>query len=140
MLSAASGFTAAPWAAGEVADLAFHHVVSFTKEPGVIRSSCLVSLVSVTTVRRSVWLDERVALLLGILAEYGMVLPEDTAREVISGHLDTTARLMRVGPQAAEFYVTHEVVSAMADQILGIDKARRASNVISLAAERRKRQ
>ena len=62
------------------------------------------------------------------------------AREVISDHLDTTARLMRIGRQAAKFYVTDEVISTMADQILGIDKAQGEPNVISLAAERRKRQ
>ncbi len=69
-----------------------------------------------------------------------MTLPEDMAREVISDHLDTTARLMRIGRQAAKFYVTDEVVSMMADQILGIDKAQDEPHVISLAAERRKRQ
>ena len=69
-----------------------------------------------------------------------MTPPEDMAREVISEHSDTTARLMRIGRQAAKFYVTDEVISTMADQILGIDKAQGEPNVISLAAERRKRQ
>ena len=44
--------------------------------------------------------------------------------------------LMRIGRQAAKFYVTDEVISGMADQILGIDKAGSEPNVISLAAER----
>jgi hypothetical protein len=43
---------------------------------------------------------------------------------------------MRIGRQAAKFYVTDEVISGMADQILGIDKAGSEPNVISLAAER----
>jgi hypothetical protein len=94
----------------------------------------------VTKARPSPWLNDCTALLLDRLAEHGMTLPENLARELISDHLDTTARLMRIGRQAAKFYVTDEVISTIADQILGIDKAQSEPNVISLAAERRKRQ
>ena len=92
-----------------------------------------------TKARSSPWLNDRTALLLDRLAEHGMTLPENLGRELISDHLGTTARLMRIGRQAANFYVT-EVISKIADQVLGIDKAQGEANVISLAAERRKRQ
>jgi hypothetical protein len=93
----------------------------------------------VTEARRSPWLDDRTALLLAKLGEHGMTLPEDTARGLVSDHLDTTARLMRIGRQAAKYYVTDDVISSIADQILGIDKAQDQPNVISFATERRKR-
>ena len=90
-----------------------------------------------TKVRRSSWLDERAALLLARLAEYEMTLPEDVVRELISDHLDTTARLMRIGRQAAKFYVTDDVIAKIANQILGIDQAKANDGVASLAAARR---
>jgi hypothetical protein len=93
----------------------------------------------VTEARRSPWLDDRIALLLAKLGQYGMTLPEDTLRALISDHLDTTARLMRIGRQAAKYYVTDDVISNIADQILGVDKAQDQPNVVSFATERRKR-
>jgi hypothetical protein len=93
----------------------------------------------VTTVRRSPWLNDRVAVLLARLAEYDTTLPEATAREVISDHLDTTARLMRIGRQAAKFYVTDEVINTIADRILGIDQAEGEANVISIGQHRKQR-
>ncbi|WP_179475991.1 hypothetical protein [Mycolicibacterium vinylchloridicum] len=92
-----------------------------------------------TKVRRSSWLDERAALLLARLAEYEMTLPEDVVRELISDHLDTTARLMRIGRQAAKFYVTDDVIAKIANQILGIDQAKANDGVASLAAARRRK-
>lgn len=92
-----------------------------------------------TTVRRSRWLDARTALLLARLSEYQMTLPDDVVRELISDHLDTTARLMRIGRQAAKFYVTDDVIGKIADQILGIDHAKADDGVVSLAAARRRR-
>ena len=50
-----------------------------------------------------------------------MTLPEEAARQVISDHLDGTATLMRIGRQAAKFYVTDDVIRKIADQLLGID-------------------
>ncbi|MDQ1306096.1 MAG: hypothetical protein QG671_1928 [Actinomycetota bacterium] len=92
-----------------------------------------------TKMRRSPWLDDRTALLLARLTEYEMTLPEDVVRELISDHLDTTARLMRIGRQAAKFYVTDDVIATIAHQILGIDQAAANDGVVSLAAARRRK-
>lgn len=92
-----------------------------------------------TKVRRSRWLDDRVAVLLTRLGEYEMTLPEDVVRQLISDHLDTTARLMRIGRQAAKFYVTNDVITGIADQILGIDQEAVDGAVVSLAAARRRK-
>jgi hypothetical protein len=89
-----------------------------------------------TRVRRSRWLDERAVMLLARLGEYEMTLPDDVARELISDHLDTTAELMRIGRQAAKFYVTDDVIGTIADQILGIDRAANERDVVSLAVVR----
>lgn len=75
-----------------------------------------------TTVRRSPWLNDRAAVLLARLREYDLNMPEATAREVISKHLDTTAQMMRISRQAAKFYVSDDVVTKMADRIMGRDR------------------
>ena len=94
-----------------------------------------------TTVRRSPWLDSRAALLLARLGDYEMALPEDVVRDLISDHLDTTARLMRIGRQAAKFYVTDDVITGLAHQILGIDQGEVEDGVVvSLTAARRRRK
>lgn len=62
-------------------------------------------------------------MLLARLGEHEMTLPEDVVHNLVSDHLDTTARLMRIGRQAAKFYVTDDVITGLADQILGIDQA-----------------
>lgn len=95
-----------------------------------------------TTVRRSPWLNDRVAVLLARLGEYAMTLPEATAREVISKHLDTTARMMRIGRQAAKFYVTDDVINKIADRLLGLDQEHHGddagkADVISIAQRRK---
>lgn len=91
--------------------------------------------------RRSPWIDGRTALLLTYLAEYELTLPEDVARQVISDHLDGVAESMRVGRQAARYYVTDEVIQKIADAIVG---ARRSDSeedkVVSLATMRRSRR
>lgn len=92
-----------------------------------------------TAVRRSPWLDGRAALLLARLDEYQMTLPEDVARKLISDHLDTTARLMRIGRQAAKYYVTDDVIVKIADQLLGVGQAKDDDGVVSLAAVRRRK-
>ena len=43
---------------------------------------------------------------------YGLTITEDVAREDISDHVDRVATMMRVGQQAAKFYVTDEVIAA----------------------------
>lgn len=89
--------------------------------------------------RRSPWLNERTALLLARLGEYGMSLPEDVARQLISDHLDTTAELMRIGRQAAKFYITDDVIAKIADRLLGTDQPKSHAGVISLTAARRRK-
>jgi hypothetical protein len=94
-----------------------------------------------TKARRSPWLDERTAVLLARLGEHEMTLPEDVVHNLVSDHLDTTARLMRIGRQAAKFYVTDDVITGLADQILGIDQGRVEGDgvVVSLAVARRRK-
>ena len=54
--------------------------------------------------RSSPWLrNDHTALLLDRLAEHGMTLPENLVCELIPDHLGTTARLMRISEQAANF-------------------------------------
>ncbi|ORJ52849.1 hypothetical protein [Mycobacterium simiae] len=89
--------------------------------------------------RRSPWMNERTSLLLARLGEYEMTLPEDIARQLISDHLDTTAELMRIGRQAAKFYVTDDVIAKIADQLLGIDQAKSHDGVVSITAARRRK-
>lgn len=98
-----------------------------------------ISLGRVTTARRSPWLNERTALLLERLGEYEITLPEDIARQLISDHLDNTAQLMRIGRQAAKFYVTDDVIGKIANRLLGIDHAEPHDGVVSLAEARRRR-
>jgi len=63
-------------------------------------------------------MNERAGLLVRLLDEwYGLKLSEDVAREDISSHVDYVAEVMRVGRQAAKFYVTDDVIRKMADRI-----------------------
>lgn len=98
-----------------------------------------VTVARMPKVPRSRWLDDRTALFLARLAEYKMTLPEDFVRELISDHLDTTARLMRIGRQSAKFYVTDDVIAKLADQILGVDQTESDDGVVSLARARRRK-
>ncbi|MCX2931718.1 hypothetical protein ORI20_15660 [Mycobacterium sp. CVI_P3] len=92
-----------------------------------------------TAARRSPWLDDRTGVLLDRLAAHHMALPEEAARQVISDHLDRTATLMRIGRQAAKFYVTDDVIRKIADQLLGIDAAQGEPDVVSLLERRRRK-
>lgn len=67
--------------------------------------------------RRSPWLDQRAQLLVRLLADRGLSVSEDAAREDVSNHLDLVAARMRIGRQAAKVYVTDAVVQRLADQI-----------------------
>lgn len=90
--------------------------------------------------RRSPWIDERANLLLLRLSDYELMLPEDVARQLISDHLDGVAASMRIGRQAARYYVTDEVIQKIADQLVGVaEAAQRGTTVVSLAATRRSR-
>lgn len=63
-------------------------------------------------------MNERSGLLVRLLSErHGLTISEETAREDISDHVDHVAEMMRVGRQAAKYYVTPEVISDMADRI-----------------------
>lgn len=96
-----------------------------------------------TKARRSPWLNGRARLLVDILRDrHGLELTEDTARQDISDHLDHMAELMRIGRQAAQRYVTDEVISEHADRIAAaVDERRNASaGVVNLADERRRRR
>jgi hypothetical protein len=59
--------------------------------------------------RRSPWTNEKAELLVRLLDErYGLTITEDVAREDISDQVHRVATMMRVGRQAAKFYVTDE--------------------------------
>lgn len=63
-------------------------------------------------------MNDRAQLLVRLLAErFGLELSEDVAREDISNHVDNVAAKMRVGRQAAKWYVTDDVISDMANRI-----------------------
>jgi len=58
-------------------------------------------------------MNEKAQLLVRLLDKrYGLTITEDVAREDISDHVDRVATMMRVGQQAAKFYVTDEVIAA----------------------------
>ena len=67
--------------------------------------------------RRQPWLINRTSLLLERNVQHSVVLPAEMARDLFD-HRDTTAGLMRIGGQAPQFYVTAEVISKTADQIV----------------------
>jgi hypothetical protein len=94
--------------------------------------------------RRSPWLNGRTALLLARLGEYELTLPEDLARQFISDHLDSVAEPMRIGRQAARYYVTEEVTEGTGCRAgrCGIAKRwrRRQRCVVAATAEEPGRQ
>jgi hypothetical protein len=56
-----------------------------------------------TTPRRSPWLNDRAALLVGLLQErHGLSVSEDVARHDLSDHLDHIAEIMRIGPSSGQ--------------------------------------
>ena len=87
-------------------------------------------------------MNDRAALLVSILADrHGHTITEDVAREDISSHLDHVAMMMRIGRQAAKFYVTDDVISDMADRIADLvdrhQEAIQRREVADLDARRR---
>jgi hypothetical protein len=91
--------------------------------------------------RRSPWINDRTKLLLSYLDDCGFTLPEDAARQLISDHLDGVAARMRIGRQAARFYVTDEVIQKIVDKLVGaLPSESDDRNVVSLAALRRERR
>jgi hypothetical protein len=90
--------------------------------------------------RRSPWINCRTKLLLSYLDDFEFTLPEDVVRQLISDHLDGVAARMRIGRQAARFYVTDEVIQKIADKLVGASTSDSDDrNVVSLAALRRER-
>lgn len=82
-------------------------------------------------------MNEKTELLVRLLDErYGLVITEDVAREDISNHVDQVASMMRVGRQAAKYYVTDEVIAGFAAHIA---TAVGANNVVDLDGHRRQR-
>lgn len=68
--------------------------------------------------RRSPWMNERAQFLVRYLAEqHGLNITEDVAREDISQQVDFTAERMRIGRQAAKYYVTEDLVRGLGDHI-----------------------
>lgn len=91
--------------------------------------------------RRSPWIDGRTTLLLTCLGQYDLTLPEDVARQLISDHLDGVARRMRIGRQAARYYVTDEVIQKIAEKLVGaLPSESEDRTVVSLATLRRNRR
>jgi hypothetical protein len=106
-----------------------------------------------TKARHSPWLDDRAALLVTVLSDrHGLTVDEDTARQDISDDLDHVARLMRIGRQAAKFYITDDTISSMADRIAAAVTDHQAAptaitagppdgiDVVDLDTERRRRR
>lgn len=63
-------------------------------------------------------MNARAQLLVRYLSEeHGLNITEATAREDISSQVDFTAERMRVGRQAAKYYVTEDVVRGLGDHI-----------------------
>ncbi|MEU9805401.1 hypothetical protein [Mycobacterium sp. NPDC050853] len=60
-------------------------------------------------------MNERAAQFIARLQAHGLEIPEDRARERISRQVDFTAERMRIGRQAAKYYVTQDLVEKMAD-------------------------
>jgi hypothetical protein len=93
-------------------------------------------------VRQSPWMNQRAAQLVRLLDQrHGHNITEDTAREDISHQVDLIAEWMRIGRQAAKYYVTEEY--SFADHIAAvIDRHNQAvhnGEVSDLSAMRRQR-
>src|SRR5271155_1149715 len=72
-------------------------------------------------VRQSPWMNQRAAQLVRLLDQrHGHTITEDTAREDISHQVDLIAEWMRIGRQAAKYYVTEEYISGFADHIAAV--------------------
>lgn len=66
--------------------------------------------------RRSPWMNERAQFLVKYLADqHGIGITEDIAREDISTQVDRVAERMRIGRQAAKYYVTEDYLRKFGD-------------------------
>lgn len=76
-------------------------------------------------------------LLMKLLDErYGLAITEEVAREDISNHVDEVAERMRIGRQAAKYYVTDDVIEGFAAHIAATVGA---NNVVDLDVRRWRR-
>ncbi|WP_293002349.1 hypothetical protein [Mycobacterium sp.] len=90
--------------------------------------------------RRSPWINGKTTLLLSYLEDFDFTLHEDVARQLISDHLNGVATRMRIGRQAARFYVTDKVIQKIANKLVGAPPPdSNDRNVVSLAPLRRER-
>jgi hypothetical protein len=82
-------------------------------------------------------MNQKAQLLVKLLDErYGLAITEDVAREDISNHVDDVAERMRIGRQAAKYYVTDDVIEGFAAHIAaGVG----GDNVVDLDARRSQR-
>lgn len=82
-------------------------------------------------------MNEKAELLVRLLEErYGLAITEEVAREDISNHVDRVASMMRIGRQAAKYYVTDDVIEGFAAHIAA---AVGSNNVIDLEGYRQHR-
>lgn len=95
-------------------------------------------------VRRSPWMNQRAAQLVRLLAQrHGHAITEENAREDISHQVDLIAKRMRIGRQAAKYYVTEEYIAGFADHIAAVidrhNEAVSTGEASDLSAKRRQR-
>jgi hypothetical protein len=83
-------------------------------------------------------MHQKAQLLVRFLEErYGLAITDDVAREDIANHVDRVASMMRIGRQAAKYYVTDDVIEGFAAHIVA---AVGANNVVDLDARRSRRR
>jgi hypothetical protein len=95
-------------------------------------------------VRRSPWMNRRAAQLVRLLKQrHGHGITEDAAREDISHQDDQIAERMRIGRQAAKYYVTEEYIESFADHTAALvdrhNEAVSSGEESDLSAKRRQR-
>ncbi|CPS21847.1 Uncharacterised protein [Mycobacteroides abscessus] len=86
-------------------------------------------MVSDMSARRSPWMNERAQFLVKYLAdEHGIRVGEDIAREDISTQVDSVAKRMRIGRQAAKCYVTEDYLRKFGDHIARVIREAQAAD------------
>lgn len=86
-------------------------------------------MVSDMPARRSPWMNERAQFLVKYLAEqHGICVAEDIAREDISTQVDGVAKRMRIGRQAAKYYVTEDYLRKFGDHIARVIREAQAAD------------
>src|SRR6476659_4389498 len=70
-------------------------------------------------------------------SDTALEISQDAVRHDISQHLDHVARMLRIARQAAKYYVTDDVINALADRIA---RAVHQQQAVDLDTERRRRR